>query len=136
MNSMNYIPTVSNLMRPKIFNSNTFRNKINSSAYTTTMKINFEVKCIKYNGTLVIDDLVLNLRGRLILTYTVENNNYLCDYPELNIYAYGESIEDLEEDIKSQIYFSWKEYACEEDINLTEDAIEFKNKLKECFTEN
>lgn len=48
---------------------------------------------------------------------------------ELTIYAYSQTIEQLENELAEQIHFLWIEYAKEDDKNLTPDAINLKTKL-------
>lgn len=108
--------------------------KIIETAYNITnmtSKIIFNI-----NEKIVYKDLILIPNTNLVFEYSIINNNYLCDKPEFNIYAYGDSYNSLINDIKNQIYFAWKEYACENDEKLNDKALILKKLLKISFKES
>lgn len=107
---------------------------IKNESYNTTgvnSKIIFNI-----NEKIAYNDLSLIPNTNIVFEYSVINNNYLCDKPEFNIYAYGNSYNSLINDIKNQIYFAWKEYACESDEKLNDKALVLKKLLKRCFKES
>lgn len=48
---------------------------------------------------------------------------------EYNLYAVGETEEEVLGQLNERFAYVWQEYALEDDINLTPKAIEYKNKL-------
>lgn len=54
---------------------------------------------------------------------------YTMEYEPLNIYVVGESLEEARTEFENTVLFLYREYACESDEALTEDAKELKSAL-------
>jgi hypothetical protein len=51
-------------------------------------------------------------------------------YPELGFFIHGQEEKDLVEDFCENIRFIWRGYVLQDPQDLTEDAQEFRNKIK------
>lgn len=59
-----------------------------------------------------------------------ETGELLClEYERLGIHVFAETREELLAELAEQICMLWDEYACEDDKNLTDAAIQLKNNL-------
>ena len=56
-------------------------------------------------------------------------NLYIAEYPELDLFCSGSNIPDLLDDINASIIESYEIYALEENKNMTDKAVELKNKM-------
>ena len=129
---MNYVMTSSNSFFDRIHNTKIDSTSIKSyiAPYTTSMNTicTFNAgEAIVYNGKKLFSIKPLEFTCELI------DNEFVCDYPELDIYACGGTYSELIEDIKCQIFFAWDEYANEDDSKLVPKALEFKNFLRTIF---
>ena len=71
----------------------------------------------------------LKFRNRYLIPYTIEEGYYCAEDRVLGIGCYGESYEDLCEDIKENISANWEMYVdCDID-ELSKDAIILRNNL-------
>jgi len=80
-----------------------------------------------------IDNEVKNLKNEVILSlhYNKNEDKYLVDNEELNIFAINQQLNLAVEDIQEQIGMLWQGYVKEDISNLTETAIKFRNLLIE-----
>lgn len=60
---------------------------------------------------------------------TKDGDYYCAEIPEYNIYEASITIDELLKSIGEEFVFLWDSYACEDDDNLTKDAIELKYNL-------
>lgn len=80
-------------------------------------------------------ETVLFLKRPIEITPYFEDQSIVFEYPALNIIASGATREEAVAELQADIIWLWKEYAEEDDGNLTNDAIEFKKYLKELIAE-
>ena len=75
----------------------------------------------------------LELSKEIVAYKKIISKKVSIECKELNIYSYEKSEAKAIKELKKQIVCLYKEYVLEKEENLTEDAIEFKNKLKKYF---
>jgi hypothetical protein len=83
-------------------------------------------------------DLHLIANNKITLPVMIDpdtNQQYMVIDKDLGINVYGNKYVELEAEIKEQIYFLWKEYACCIDSELTKEAREIQINLKKTFSE-
>jgi hypothetical protein len=81
------------------------------------------------------DNLTLKLSIPLILIPIHDNNKIVFEIPHLNITSSGSTIDEAINKLQSDMVWLWKEYALEDDKNLSEDAIELKKYIKKLVSE-
>ena len=79
------------------------------------------------------DSVWLKPKKTLIFVYEEVNDGFTSEDDELDIFALGETEEDLKQDIASQIIFVWEYYVEEDDSKLVPKAQELKRRYKEIF---
>ncbi|WP_424359935.1 hypothetical protein [Methanocella sp. MCL-LM] len=82
-----------------------------------------------------IQDKIAVLKVPLILDVQYEDDEYIISNEELCIHSVSDSLKDAIEDIKKSIETLWIEYVDADSDTLTDDAIAFRNKLKDMFRE-
>lgn len=92
------------------------------------MESNVTIETLEHKGA------VYRLNPPLVLEVDFEKGLFLAVDEELGIYVSGKRMESLKEEFSVDIDFLWKEYALEEDENLTEDAVGFKKELLKRIT--
>lgn len=82
------------------------------------------------------DDLVLRLKKPLVVKPAFDGEFIVMEIPELNIIAVGDTREEAIEELQKDLAWLWMEYIHEsDDIELSEDAIELKHRLKTLMEE-
>lgn len=81
------------------------------------------------------DKVVLSLKEPIEITPCFEDQAVVFEYPKLNIIASGATRDEAVTELQSDIYWLWREYAEEDDDNLTNDAILLKKYLKDLVAE-
>lgn len=71
------------------------------------------------------------LREPILIQESYEQGTWTQRYEPLGILAYGQSREEAVEAFCGEFASCWQEIACEEDSNLTADALELKSKLRD-----
>lgn len=77
------------------------------------------------------DNLCLEFNNPFLIEYKHENIGYTYDNKELDIYLYGESLEELKMDFEENIIVAWKLYVECNESELNPGAIKLRNKLKQ-----
>lgn len=78
---------------------------------------------IIYNG------LIIYFHDSINCPVSFVDDFYLISYPDLNIEVWGASRQDAEKAFDFTFYSLYLNYAEEDDKNLTDDAIQLKDKL-------
>lgn len=76
-----------------------------------------------------IDDCKLILKEPLVLEPIFDGQSLVFEFPEFNVISEGLTRNDAIKSFESDLVWLWKEYALADDIHLSGDAIEVKNKL-------
>ena len=79
------------------------------------------------------DSVWLKPKKTLIFVYEESSNVFTSEDDELDIFALGETEEDLKRDIIDQIISAWQCYVEEDDLKLVPKAQELKYRYKEIF---
>lgn len=80
-------------------------------------------------------DLSLRFYEPFVLNYVKEDDGYIYDNSELEMYLYGKSIEDLKEAFYEDLVVSWKLYVQCDEEELTEGAKELRKTLLKLLEE-
>ena len=79
------------------------------------------------------DSVWLKPKKTLIFVYEEVNDGFTSEDDELDIFALGETEEDLKREIIDQIISVWQCYVEEDDLKLVPKAQELKRRYKEIF---
>ena len=79
------------------------------------------------------DSVWLKPKKTLIFVYEEVNDGFTSEDDELDIFALGETEEDLKREIIDQIISVWQCYVEEDDLKLVPKAQELKYRYKEIF---
>ena len=77
---------------------------------------------------------ILSPRFNIELDVYEIDGEYHASFPLFNIEITADSIESVKDDFCEDICMLWEVYAEAEDSDLTDDAIDFKKRLKEYFS--
>lgn len=112
-----------------IFNAINMTNYSVSVHYSEIGEENMKLDGVFDITTINKDEVHLKFKNPLKASYYICDNVYFCDIPDFEIFAYGNSREELYNEIIDYIVDSWCEIVeCnEEELNLK--AIEFRNYL-------
>jgi hypothetical protein len=81
------------------------------------------LKAIEYYGNKYV------FKNLIHLIIIKRQGYYTAEYKALNIYSCEKSMKEVLESFSEQFNMMWKSYVLENNENLTDDAIEYKNKL-------
>ncbi len=79
---------------------------------------------------ILYDDRIYVLSRKIISEVTYEDNNFIVRNDEFDITAWGQTRDKALEAFAFTFDALYKNYALEKDENLSDKAIELKNKLK------
>ena len=104
-----------------------------SNVDNSTFQVAYYINGDKMNSMMLneipYDDKTLVFKDKYLINYDIEEGYYTMSDSELGISCYGISYEELCEDIKDNISANWEMYVDCDENELSEDAIELRNKL-------
>ena len=94
---------------------------INSFKYDTVTMHSDSPIVFDVDETPVKDD-----NGNIVVSYSIDDENY-------NISAFGDSIEELTQEVQNELEYNWKTYALVDSSHLSDKAKIVKQNLLEHF---
>ena len=127
----------SNAKHVKIFGKNDSTDYIHKiqdiENENTITKINYskgdyKMENLRYDK-LVVGDKTLYFKNGLIMSLTFNDGLLIAEYPDLELYCCGETIEELDAAIKDDLRFTWINYVDCSINELSKDAVVLRNKF-------
>ncbi len=80
------------------------------------------------------DDGSISLSKPYIINYSKDDEYFIAEDHNINLYCWGRSVDVLKDDVNENLYALFENYVNCDESELTQDAIELRNKLKEYFS--